>query len=64
VYEMLVVCGCKRLKVLDGLEVDRGGVVRKDGVWERLREVGVLRVRGQERNRHEGGEGDEDKEGF
>lgn len=61
VYEMLVVCGCKRLKVLDGLEVDRGAVVRKDGVWERLREVGVLRVGGEEGN---GSEGDGDKEGW
>lgn len=55
-YEMLVVCGCKRLRVLDGLEVDRGGVVRRDGVWERLREVGVLRVKG---GRDVGSEGEE-----
>ena len=46
VYEMLVVSGCKQLRVLDGLEVDREEVGRRDGIWERLREVGVLRLKG------------------
>ena len=45
VYEMLVVGRCKRLKRLDGLGVDRRGVGMRDGVWERLVEVGVLRER-------------------
>lgn len=57
-YEMLVVCGCKRLRVLDGLEVDRRAVVRRDGVWERLREVGVLRVKGGGDVGSEGEEGE------
>ena len=45
VYEMLVVGRCKRLKWLDGLQVDRKATGAKDGVWERLVEVGVLRGR-------------------
>lgn len=60
VYEMLIVAGCKRLKVLDGLEVDRAEVAYRDEVWERLREVGVLRIRdggkgSREEGREEGG---------
>lgn len=46
VYEMLIVNGCKKLEGLDGLEVDRGAVGRRDGVWERLVEIGVLKERG------------------
>lgn len=43
VYEMLVVNGCKHLERLDGLEVDREAVGRRDGVWKRLLELGVLK---------------------
>ena len=46
VYEMLLVNGCKRLRHLDGLEVDRGMVGNKDGVWARLVELGVLKSKG------------------
>ena len=46
VYEMLVINGCKALERLDGLEVDRGLVGRRDGVWERLIELGVLKAKG------------------
>ena len=46
VYEMLVVNGCKALERLDGLEVERGMVARRDGVWERLIELGVLKAKG------------------
>ncbi|MCJ1463444.1 hypothetical protein MMC07_002051 [Pseudocyphellaria aurata] len=42
VYEMLMVRACAGLAVLDGLEVDRRGVGRRDGVWERLMELGIL----------------------
>lgn len=42
VYEMLMVSACAGLAVLDGLEVDRRGVGRRDGVWERLMELGIL----------------------
>ena len=45
VYEMLLVHHCKALECLDGLSVDRGMVARRDGVWERLVELGVLRAR-------------------
>ena len=46
VYEMLVINGCKALERLDGLEVDRGLVGRRDGVWQRLIELGVLKAKG------------------
>lgn len=43
VYEMLVLGGCKRLERMDGLALGRVEKGRKDGVWERLLELGVLR---------------------
>ena len=46
VYEMLVINGCKSLTRLDGLEVDRVMVARRDGIWERLIDLGVLKARG------------------
>ncbi len=48
VYEMLVVNGCKTLEKLDGLEVDREMVGKRDDIWERLIELGVLKVKGGE----------------
>ena len=45
VYEMLLVSACKSLQHLDGLEVDRRMVAMKDGVWERLVELDVLKVK-------------------
>lgn len=45
VYEMLIVSACKALRRLDGLEVDRKMVGKKDGVWERLMELGVLKAK-------------------
>lgn len=43
VYEMLVVHACKRLQQLDGLEVERERIGRRDDVWKRLVELGVLK---------------------
>lgn len=43
VYEMLVSHTCSRLKWLDGLAINHGAVARKDGVWRRLRGLGVLK---------------------
>ena len=43
VYEMLILNGVKSLLRLDGLEVDRKHVGCRDGVWERLLELGVLK---------------------
>ena len=43
VYEMLAVNACKKLQLLDGLEVERSQVGRRDSVWERLVDLGVLR---------------------
>ena len=45
VYELLVSNGCKKLEMLDGLTVERGRAGKKDWVWERLVELGVLKMR-------------------
>lgn len=42
VYEMLVSLRCKNLQRLDGVSLDRRKIASKDGVWERLRELGVI----------------------
>ncbi|KAL8853272.1 MAG: hypothetical protein Q9221_001883 [Calogaya cf. arnoldii] len=47
VYEMLMALRCKSLSRLDGLCLDRRKVASKDGVWERLRELGVLTSKGK-----------------
>ena len=51
VYEMLVINGCKTLERLDGLEVDREMAGRRDGIWERLIELGVLKAKSGEEER-------------
>lgn len=43
VYEMLVLGGCSRLGRLDGLRVQRGLVEKRDVIWKRLLELGVLK---------------------
>ena len=48
VYEMLVINSCKVLGRLDGLEIDREMVGRRDGIWERLIELGVLKSKAGE----------------
>ena len=45
VYEMLIISACPSLQRLDGLMMDRCAVSRKDGVWERLMELGVLKAK-------------------
>ncbi|KAL8713066.1 MAG: hypothetical protein Q9220_002926 [cf. Caloplaca sp. 1 TL-2023] len=45
VYELLLSLRCKNLRILDGLSLDRRKVTCKDGVWERLIELGVLTSR-------------------
>lgn len=45
VFEMLVVNACNKLERLDGLEIDRRMVVKRDDVWERLLELGVLKAK-------------------
>ena len=47
VYEMLMINGCKALERLDGLEVEREMVGKRDGIWERLIELGVLKAKGR-----------------
>ena len=46
VYELLVVGSCQMLRYLDGLPVDRRRSVQRDGVWQRLVELGVLKQKG------------------
>ena len=48
VYEMLIINNCKTLGRLDGLAVDREMVGRRDGIWERLIDLGVLKAKGGE----------------
>lgn len=43
VYEMLLGHSCKRLERLDGLAFDARGILVKDGVWDRLVELGIVR---------------------
>ncbi|KAL9583864.1 MAG: hypothetical protein Q9212_002462 [Teloschistes hypoglaucus] len=42
VYEMLISLRCKNLQRLDGVSLDRRKIASRDGVWERLRELGVI----------------------
>ena len=43
VYEMLLVSACPRVGQLDGLNVDRHAIVKKDAMWSRLVDLGVLK---------------------
>lgn len=43
VYEMLLVSACPVLRILDGIGIRREEVVQRDGVWDRLVELGVLK---------------------
>jgi Leucine-rich repeat (LRR) protein len=42
VYEMLMLGGCLRIKVLDGLSVDRSVLQLEDDIWDALLRAGVL----------------------
>lgn len=41
-YEMLVLTGCRRLLVLDGMKVDRVAARKRDKVWEELVGIGIF----------------------
>ncbi|KAI9773222.1 MAG: hypothetical protein M1835_006182 [Candelina submexicana] len=43
VYEMLLACSCERLRSLDGLNFDIEGLLSRDGVWEKLHDLGVVK---------------------
>ena len=45
VYEMLIMSSCRHLKALDGLQVERKSLGKKDEVWNRLLDLGVLKSR-------------------
>ncbi|MCJ1398436.1 hypothetical protein MMC11_001634 [Xylographa trunciseda] len=53
VYEMLVMGGCHSLTHLDGLHIDRRILERKDAIWERLLELGVLKEKEAKHPRNE-----------
>ncbi|KAL9595729.1 MAG: hypothetical protein Q9219_006267 [cf. Caloplaca sp. 3 TL-2023] len=53
VYELLVTLRCSKLRSLDGLELDRRKIMSRDGVWERLRELGVVVMDRVGRGAHE-----------
>jgi hypothetical protein len=42
VFEMLMLGGCARLKMLDGLVVDRLGLGARNRVWEELVKAGLI----------------------
>lgn len=44
VYEILVLGGCNRLQVLDGLDVNRSVMEIRDGICEKLVQAGVLEM--------------------
>lgn len=48
VYEMLITLRCPNLRRLDGLDLDRRKIVSRDGVWERLKELGVITDKAKE----------------
>ncbi|KAK5158175.1 hypothetical protein LTR04_005238 [Oleoguttula sp. CCFEE 6159] len=43
VYELLLADFCRGLKTVDGLDWDRGKVQVKDGTWQRLMELGLVK---------------------
>ena len=60
VYELLVLGSCQKLERLDGLSAERRRVGKRDGVWERLCELGVLKPKDGGEDGH--GDLDEDDE--
>jgi protein NUD1 len=61
VYEILVLCGCARLKTLDGLTVDRSVLSANDKVWEALLEAGVVEgTPGETADQQEGESGEKE----
>ncbi|TKX21950.1 leucine-rich repeat-containing protein 7 [Elsinoe australis] len=46
VHEILIASGCAGMKRLDGVEMDRGRVMKRDKAWVRLKELGILKVKG------------------
>jgi Leucine rich repeat len=48
VYEMLIGFGCPYLKELDGMTFDKDQVLVRDKTWERLKQLGIVRLTGNE----------------
>ena len=46
VHELLIAHACPRLERLDGVPVDMKAMKKKDGVWERLVELGIVNEKG------------------
>ena len=49
VHELLIAHACPRLERLDGVPVDMKAMKKKDGVWERLVELGIVNEKGMRR---------------
>ncbi|PNS18756.1 Septation initiation network scaffold protein cdc11 [Sphaceloma murrayae] len=43
VHEVLLASSCPDLRTLDGVELDRPAVLKRDQAWERLKELGILK---------------------
>ncbi|TVY23540.1 Septation initiation network scaffold protein [Lachnellula hyalina] len=48
VYQILVLGGCTRLKILDGLDVNKSTMDLRDGTWNTLVQSGVLMLDGNQ----------------
>ncbi|KAI9774332.1 MAG: hypothetical protein M1840_004226 [Geoglossum simile] len=48
VYEMLIGFGCPYLKELDGMIFDKDQVLVRDKTWERLKQLGIVKLTGNE----------------
>jgi Leucine-rich repeat (LRR) protein len=60
-YEMLILGGCARLQILDGLSVNRSVLDMKDKVWDALVEAGIVSLTPPE-SKNEAGAGTEKDE--
>ncbi|KAI0007974.1 hypothetical protein F4779DRAFT_589325 [Xylariaceae sp. FL0662B] len=59
-YEIIVLGRCGRLKVLDGLPVDKAAVVKQDAVWDALVASGIVEAgKGEQKDTMPEGEGGE-----
>ena len=45
VYQLIILSSSPNLELLDGLKVDEEPVTRQDGTWEKLAEMGVVRMK-------------------
>ncbi|KAF4554800.1 Leucine rich repeat-containing protein 1 [Elsinoe fawcettii] len=46
VHEILIASSCRGLNNLDGVEMDRAMILKRDQAWDRLKELGILKPKG------------------